>query len=85
MYEYFSEGVELLKFEKKVGGEWYDVHMAINGVLCVPFEVPTPTIHDFMEQGEQALAAYLERQAHALIDEWGDARSPRANLMTQEA
>jgi len=79
-----SQSAHLLTFEKV--GEWYVVEMGIGDTKSIPFEVPVPTIHSLMEtQGEEALGHYLESQASAMIEAYGDGRNPRYDPALLEA
>jgi len=73
-----SQSAELLHFAKDPSdSEWYVVQLAIGGTLATTFSVPTPTILEYMNAGEESLGSYLEQQALNLIERYGDARSPR--------
>jgi len=51
----------------------------VDGVLATTFSVPTPVVWDYFKvpDGETKLGEYLERQARAMIERYGDARDPR--------
>jgi len=85
--EGLSQGVELLHFDKDPDdSSWYVAQLACDGILATTFSVPTPVIYDLREhQGERALGEYLERQARALIERYGDARQPRLDPALMEA
>jgi len=71
-----SPSTELLHFQKE--GEWYQARLACNGVPSIFFEIPAPTILDLIDSyREEDLGEYLERQAIAMIERYGDGRDPR--------
>ena len=83
-----SQGTELLHFAKDADdSEWYVVKLAINGIPCIPFSVGADIIYNYLNSynGEEQLSSYLERQASALIERYGDARSPRPDPALLEA
>lgn len=53
-------------------GEWTVAQCAVNGTLAVPFSFHKATKLSFKKDIE--LFDYLERQANALIEAYGDAR-----------
>lgn len=87
MVKGLSQGTELLHFGKDVDdSEWYVVKLAISGTPCIPFSVGANVVYNYLSSynGEEQLASYLERQASALIERYGDARSPRPDPVLLE-
>lgn len=82
-----SQGTELLHFAKDVDdSEWYVAKLAIANTPCVPFSIGADVVYNYLSSynGEEQLAAYLERQASALIERYGDARNPRPDPVLVE-
>ena len=82
-----SKGVELLHFDKDPSdSDWYMAQLACDGTLGIAFSIPTPSVIGLLNQGEQSLGEYLERQAREMISRYGDARNPRPDpVLTGEA
>jgi hypothetical protein len=66
---------ELVNFPERKFGYYSGVQIAVNGVVCVPFDVPAAYRDNFRD--ENAWIEYLIRQAVALIGIYGDARTPK--------
>jgi len=80
--EGLSAGTEILRFAKDPdNSEWYVAQLAIGGVPCVPFSVGAPDVAAFSD--EASLLAYLEQQASALIEAYGDGRNPRQDAFSE--
>ena len=66
--------VELLCYGRKQG-EWHHVELALEGTLCVPFDVHASDWDSFHD--DESRIRFLARQAQGLIDTYGDARYTR--------
>lgn len=65
--------LEIIRCSKE--GEYYDVQVALNGVLAPSMEIHAEAREQYPT--EQAWIEYLTRCAESLIAIYGDARHPR--------
>lgn len=61
----------MIRYRKE--GEYFDVQMAIDGVLAVPQEIHA-SVREESFPTEESWMAYLVRSAQSLIQVFGDAR-----------
>jgi hypothetical protein len=66
--------VEIIRLRKE--GEFYDVQLAIDGVLSIPQEIHA-SVKAEQFPTEESWMAYLIRSAQTLIETFGDARLNR--------
>lgn len=69
--------VEIVRYRKE--GEYYDIQLAIDGVLSVPLEVHASARECYSNdsRGELEWFQYLQRSSETLIQVYGDARYQR--------
>lgn len=65
--------LQILECTKR--GEFFSVRIALNGKLCVPFEVHASVRETFVSDDD--FEKYLERQGASLLTTYGDAREMR--------
>jgi hypothetical protein len=61
--------------ELKPDGEYFQLRIALNGQLCVPFQVHKSVRETFVRDDD--FEKYLERQGQSLLMTYGDAREMR--------
>jgi hypothetical protein len=67
------QGLEILELNTE-RSDWVTARVALNGRLAIPFEIPKSTfMEDFRD--DDARESFLARQAQALLDSYGDART----------
>lgn len=67
-----KQKVEIIRFRKE--GEYFDVQVAIDGVLAPAMEIHASSREQYRE--EQEFLDYIARSAQTMIDLYGDARHP---------
>lgn len=73
--------LEILELDD-MGSDWVHVRVALDNHLVIPFDVPKSTYIEDFPSREQFIA-YVERQAQALLDAYGDAREGRQEAMPE--
>lgn len=56
-------------------GEYFDIQLALNGRLCVPFQVHASVRETFVRDDD--FEKYLQRQGESLLMTYGDVREMR--------
>lgn len=63
-------------------GEYYDVQIAINGVLSPAMEIHASAREQYPREAD--FISYLTRSAETMIQLYGDARVPQAAMSPEE-